>query len=80
MNAINNKKINKKKMHIIIIFIIIKYSFFFQCKNSIKCKGQYTYEEISNNHSHENSQIIKCYNCANNLNNTPNFLKFCAYS
>ena len=47
----------------------------FLCKNSIKCKGQYTYEEIINNHSNENSEIIKCHNCSNNLNNNPNFLK-----
>ena len=46
----------------------------FFCYKSIKCKGKYTLEEIQNGHSHKNTQIIKCNNCNNNLNNSPNIL------
>ena len=34
--AITNKTINKNRMHMMIIFITIKYTIFFPCKNSIK--------------------------------------------
>ena len=36
LNAIINKTINKNRMLMMIIFITIKYTIFFPCKNSIK--------------------------------------------
>ena len=66
-------KIGKLKDYSINCFPNIEDLLFF-CFKSNKCRGKYTLEEIQNNHSHINTQIIKCSNCNNNLNNTSNFL------